>query len=927
MPRFVPGQRWISDPETELGLGTVLRADARTVMIVYLACGETRTYAAASAPLTRVEFAPGDRVRHHDGWTLTVEATTRDGELLRYRGRDQQGRSAEIGEAELDGELAFSGPLARLRNGQIDEDRWFRLRSATHEQLQRLAQSPVAGLVGARIAAIPHQLYVADEVSRRYAPRVLLADEVGLGKTIEAGLILHRQCLQGHLRRALVLVPDALLYQWLVEMRRRFNLHFALFDDDRLQAWRESQSEDGDAQNPFDTAQLAITSLAQLCADKRLARAALDAEWDMLIVDEAHHLGWAPDAPSLEYSLVEALASTTPGVLLLTATPEQLGEQGHFARLRLLDPQRYSDYAAWRDEEQGYAATAALAEALDSEQPLSESALARLGELLGEQQLTALRSAADDGAARERALAALIDRHGTGRVLFRNTRAAVAGFPARRLHSHPLARRDADHSQPWWRDDPRIDWLGGHLKDSYPDKTLLICAAASTALDIAEALRLRFGIDAPVFHEGLNLIERDRAAAWFAEAEGGARALLASEIGSEGRNFQFARHLVLFDLPESPDLLEQRIGRLDRIGQRHAVQIHLPHFTDGRNARLLRWYHEGLDAVEHSCAIGSAVAAALGERLPAALDGEAPAFEQLLDETRELARAQRARFEAGRDRLLERAACRPRRAAELVAALAAEDRDAQLRDWLELTFDAFGVDSEEHSERAWIISPGNHLQVASFPGLPEEGLTATDDRATALAREDMAFLSWEHPLVQGAIDLICHGERGQVTACAISHPALPPGALLVEALLVVECPAPRQLGVERHLPQTALRLLVDERGRERSAQLGAALDDAQAVPPKVARQIAAARRDALLSIAERARQRAEGRLPALREAALESMREHLGAELARLRALAAINPAVRAEEIEYLTAQHSALTEALGELRLRLDALRLVFAH
>jgi len=384
---------------------------------------------------------------------------------------------------------------------------------------------------------------------------------------------------------------------------------------------------------------------------------------------------------------------------------------------------------------------------------------------------------------------------------------------------------------------------------------------------------------------------------------------------------------VLFDLPLAPDLLEQRIGRLDRIGQRHAVEIHLPHFADGRDARLLRWYHEGLDAFEHSCAIGSAVAAALGERLTAALDGEAQAFDELLGETRELAQAQRARLAAGRDRLLERAACRPRRAAELLAALAAEDRDRQLRDWLELTFDAFGVDSEEHSERAWIISPGDHLQVASFPGLPEQGLTATDDRATALSREDMAFLSWEHPMVQGAIDLICHGERGQVSACAASHPALPPGALLVEALLVAECPAPRQLGAERYLPQTALRLLVDERGAERSAQLGAALAEAESVPPGVARQIVAARRDTLLGIAERASQRAERQLPALREAALGQMRERLDAELARLRALAAINPAVRAEEIEHLAAQRSALAEALGELRLRLDALRLVFAH
>jgi ATP-dependent helicase HepA len=86
------------------------------------------------------------------------------------------------------------------------------------------------GLAGARISPIPHQLYIASEVAGRWAPRVLLADEVGLGKTIEAGLILHRMLLEGRVRRVLVLVPEPLLHQWLVELLRRFNLPFALFD-------------------------------------------------------------------------------------------------------------------------------------------------------------------------------------------------------------------------------------------------------------------------------------------------------------------------------------------------------------------------------------------------------------------------------------------------------------------------------------------------------------------------------------------------------------------------------------------------------------------------------------------------------------------------------------------------------------------------
>lgn len=107
----------------------------------------------------------------------------------------------------------------------------------------------------------------------------------------------------------------------------------------------------------------------------------------------------------------------------------------------------------------------------------------------------------------------------------------------------------------------------GYLTSHRSQKVLVICAKAATALQLEQVLREREGIRAAVFHEGMSIIERDRAAARFAEEDTGAQVLLCSEIGSEGRNFQFASHMVMFDLPFNPDLLEQRIGRLDRIGQ------------------------------------------------------------------------------------------------------------------------------------------------------------------------------------------------------------------------------------------------------------------------------------------------------------------------------------------------------------------------
>ncbi len=155
-------------------------------------------------------------------------------------------------------------------------------------------------------------------MGRRHAPRVLLADEVGLGKTIEAGMILHQQLLSGAAERVLIVVPETLQHQWLVEMLRRFNLRFSLFDDER---YAEAQH---DAYNPFETEQLVICSLDFVRRSKQRLEHLCDAEWDLMVVTSAPPV-WSEEAPSREYQAIEQLAERVPGILLLTATPEQLG--------------------------------------------------------------------------------------------------------------------------------------------------------------------------------------------------------------------------------------------------------------------------------------------------------------------------------------------------------------------------------------------------------------------------------------------------------------------------------------------------------------------------------------------------------------------------------------------------------------------------
>jgi ATP-dependent helicase HepA len=295
-----------------------------------------------------------------------------------------------------------------------------------------------ADLSAAGLILIPHQLYLASEVSGRMVPRVLLADEVGLGKTIEACLILHRLLLTGRAQRVLILVPDSLVHQWFVELLRRFNLWFHIFDEERCDA---IETANADA-NPFLDDQLVLASLSLFTGKERRIAQALAASWDLLVVDEAHHLGWTPESVSPEYALVEALGRQTPGLLLLTATPEQLGMASHFARLRLLDPDRFYDLNEFIREAESYRDVARLAEKLLGDRPLTDGDVTKLAQILADTEASVRSKLAQIGAGADAVRAelrdALLDQHGTGRVMFRNTRATIRGFPKRVARLCPL---------------------------------------------------------------------------------------------------------------------------------------------------------------------------------------------------------------------------------------------------------------------------------------------------------------------------------------------------------------------------------------------------------------------------------------------------------------------------------------------------------
>ncbi|MFN7551195.1 MAG: RNA polymerase-associated protein RapA [Pseudomonadota bacterium] len=934
MSPFVPGQRWLSTAEPELGLGTVLRADPRQVQVLFAATGTMRVYAVASAPLLRAAFRVGDKVNANGARFVVEGVEDRDG-VLHYRGGGQR-----VPEGALDDVQDISKADDRLLGGRVDRPGAFDLRLEALERRAQARRDAGFGALSARIDLVPHQLRVAEIASERRPPRVLLADEVGLGKTIEACTVIARLVASGRAGRVLVLLPEALVYQWFVELRRRFNLDFAIFDEERAEAIEAA----GDGRNPFLDEQMVITDLGFLAGRGERAKAALKAGWDLLVVDEAHHLAWSPESASREYQLVDTLARRTPGVLLLTATPEQLGRSGHFARLRLLDPARYHDLEAFQREGAQYLALSRLAARLDAGEGPTNADLAELERLLGPEAAAA--AARGDAEARTAALRQLVDRHGTGRVMFRNRRAVVGGFPRRvpRIALLPAATDDTlrerlveeflgDIAAPpfapplSYLDDPRLAWLVGLLDAHAGEKFLLITRCQPKLHALEEALRLRSGVAVARFHEGLGIVQRDRAAAHFADP-GGARLLLCTEIGSEGRNFQFAQHLVLWDFPLDPDLLEQRIGRLDRIGQRGDVNIHACVFESSAQHALLRWLDEGLGALTGSPEDGRELLKRHGERVVAcALSlarGDADAVANLDARVAETGAAHAdlaAAIAEGRDRLLELTTRLAPGAERLLEALAAADADRGAGDFILRLFEHFGIDIEEQGPQLLLLDP-EMLSTEAFPGL-DQPRQATFHRPTALAREDVLFLRLDHPMVVGALDLLLGAETGNA-AFAVDD-SLPPRSALLEAVLVLECIAPPKLGADRFLPPLPLRCVVDTRLADR----GEWRPDAGALGRSGERNIDVARyRKHLAALVPpmlgACRRQAEARAAALVESALAAARATLGEEIDRLEALARVNSGVRASEIDAARDELAMLEELLPKASLRLDALRFV---
>ncbi|MEA1969498.1 MAG: SNF2-related protein, partial [Thermodesulfobacteriota bacterium] len=405
MYNFVPGQRWVSEMEPELGLGTLESFNKRRIRIDFNASRCSREYAISSAPLKRVRFSVKDKIESGNNTIITIEQVTEKNGILTYHGND-----TNISETDLLDTISFTSPKDRLVKGFFDPTALFNLRYQTLVSRFKHKNSESFGFSGPRVELIPHQFHIAREVTSRDNPRILLSDETGLGKTIEAGLILHRFLLSEKISRVLILVPESLIHQWFVEFYRRFNLSFTIFDNDFCRSFEINEKNI----NPFLEAERGICSMEWLVSQKKRKQQVIAAKWDMLVIDEAHHL----EENGESYRFIQNLEKNVPAMMLLTATPEQPGIKSYFASLKLLDPLRYHDFDLFLKENEKYRDAAKEIELL----------------LKKEKTIDGLWN---NEKSKEKA-EEILDRHGPGRIIFKNTRAVVKGFPERNEHLYPL---------------------------------------------------------------------------------------------------------------------------------------------------------------------------------------------------------------------------------------------------------------------------------------------------------------------------------------------------------------------------------------------------------------------------------------------------------------------------------------------------------
>ena len=636
--------------------------------------------------------------------------------------------------------------LERLAAGKVDDASDFLTRLDILHLLATREADGLGSFLGGRVRLFPHQLHVAELATRQMPVRWLLADEVGLGKTIEAALIMNRLLHTQKIERCVVVAPEALTVQWLGELWRKYHQAFAILDPPRL---ADVERDFGAGFNPFDVHRRAVIALETLVARPELTTQAVAAGIDLLVVDEAQRLrrpAGHPGEPG--YRAVAPIAALGKHVLLLSATPLEDNVHGFFRLLQLLRPDEFPEDTKFE---------ARLASGVPLPPCTSSTRRADIGGL--PPRVPTAVDVGDFTALWLPALAGSSPRRGVDRI-----RRALASGAALRAVLGPdeiELRQQADAMD---ATDPRLEWLLTNAKRwrRANEKTLVFVAHRETLEMLRDALSARAQIASGVFHEDLSAARRDIEVAQF-RAGDGPSILISTEAGGEGRNFEFCHRLVLYDLPWKPSTVEQRIGRLDRIGRRMPVEITYFRPSTGIGADVVRLF-EALGLFNEPIA---GLEPQLGH-IERAIE------EMALDPGASLSDAQLATLlaetQAARTRIHEAAYHQLHRdpyRADLGPAILARvppDLDALIEGVVISAAERLNFHVEQvRGRRAYAIEFGNEAIIDSLPGVPAgTSVVGTFDRESAVEDETIDFFSSGHALVEGLLAHFEEDPKGRV---------------------------------------------------------------------------------------------------------------------------------------------------------------------
>ena len=646
-------------------------------------------------------------------------------------------------------------PAAALIPSDVDVRRDIhRLQSIREEEI-------VGSFLGGRVRLFPHQLYAAERATARAPVRWLLADEVGLGKTIEACLILNRLVHTGQVERCLVVVPEALTVQWLGELWRKYHQVFTLLDGPRL---ADVARDFGADFNPFDVHRRVVIALETLIQRPELTEQAVRAGIDLLVVDEAQRIRRPPGHPGdAGWRAIAPIAALGRHVLLLSATPLEDDAHGFFRLLQLLRPEEFPDDVSFEDR---------LARGTPLPPCTSSTRRADIGGL--PPRVGVPIAFPDDAAWQRRAEVEAELRRGPARSAtappnpvarrqkIDRIRRALASGAALAPVLGPDERALRQQAEAMDAADPRVQWLLANAprwRDA-KEKTLVFVAHRETLEMLRTALSHRVQLASGVFHEELSAARRDTEVARFREPDG-ASILVSTECGGEGRNFEFCRRLILFDLPWKPTVVEQRIGRLDRIGRRIPVEIVYFRPPRGIGADVVRLFEtlgvfrEPLAGLEPQLAH---VESALED---VAVDAGASLTNERLEQLVADARAARTRIREAAYQQLHRDPYRPEMAAGILERVPA-DLDTLIERVVTTVCTRLGFRVEHvRGRRTFAIEFGSEAVIDSLPGVPGgSAYVGTFDREEAVEDESIDFFASGHPLVEGVLACFEDAERG-----------------------------------------------------------------------------------------------------------------------------------------------------------------------